>query len=434
MSFSALGLAPSLADAAQSCGLTAPAPVQAQSIPAILAGHDLLACAPTGSGKTAAYVLPLMQAWMLSDAANQPSGARHAQVLMLVPTRELASQVADLIYRVGSALGRRPKVAVLTGGVSINPQLMALRGGVDIVIATPGRLLDVVEHSRLQLKTVRTLVLDEADRLMDAGFADELQQVLALLPATGARQTLLLSATFAPAVQGLADSLLRADHTRVEIASNHAQDATIVQRAISVDAAKRTALLRALVAQYPDQRMLVFVATRHSAEHVANKLYEKGIYATAFHGDLSQGARETVLEEFKRDRWQVLITTDLAARGIHVESLPLVVNYDLPRSPTDYTHRIGRTGRAGLSGVAISFVTPAAQAHWKLIAKRHALEIPLEELPQFPVTESVPERQPHEDGSNGGVKGKRLSKKDKLRAAAKAQGGSDGEGDGLSQD
>ena len=416
MSFSSLGLMPALADVTYAQGLMAPTAIQKLAIPAILDGDDLLACAPTGSGKTAAYVLPLLQVWMLGDGSN--AGPRDTQALVLVPTRELATQVAELVYSVGEAMGRRPKVAVLTGGVSINPQLMALRGGVDWVIATPGRLLDVVAHSKLRFDRLQTLVLDEADRLMDLGFADELNQVLDLLPAKAQRQTLLLSATFAPAVQALVPSLLRDGHARVEIASTHAQDATIAQRAIFVDAAKRTPVLRDLVAQYPGQRMLVFVASRYSAEHVANKLYDKGINATAFHGDLSQGARQQVLQEFRTSQWQVLITTDLAARGIHVDALPLVVNYDLPRSPTDYTHRIGRTGRAGLSGLAISLVTPASLAHWQLIAKRNALEVALEELPAYPVTEQAPAHAPHEDGDNGGVKGKRMSKKDKLRAAA----------------
>ncbi|MFA9285272.1 DEAD/DEAH box helicase [Comamonas sp. SY3] len=417
MSFTSLGLAPSLAHAAQAHGLIAPTAIQTQAIPAILDGRDLLGCAPTGSGKTAAYVLPLMQAWMLSDAAGQ-AGRHETQALILVPTRELATQVAELVYFVGEALGRRPKVAVLTGGVSINPQLLALRGGVDLVIATPGRLLDVVAHSKLRLDTISTLVLDEADRLMDLGFADELQSVLALVPPREQRQTLLLSATFAPAVQALVPTLLRATHEKVEIASTHLQDATIVQEAYYLDAAKRTAWLRELVTQYAGQRMLVFVASRYSAEHVANKLYDKGISATAFHGELSQGARQQVLQEFRSSQWQVLVTTDLAARGIHVEALPLVINYDLPRSPTDYTHRIGRTGRAGISGLAISLVTPASLAHWKLIAKRNGLDVALQSLDQYPVTEAVPAHAPSEDAGNGGIKGKRMSKKDKLRAAA----------------
>lgn len=419
MPFSALGLAPSLAHAAASQGLIAPTPVQSQAIPAILDGQDLRACAPTGSGKTAAYVLPLLQSWLLSDAAQRP-GPRSTQALVLVPTRELAAQVAELIYHVGEAMGRRPKVAVLTGGVSINPQLMALRGGADLVIATPGRLLDVVAHSQLKLHTIQTLVMDEADRLMDLGFAEALEQVLALLPAKDQRQTLLLSATFGPAVQTLVAQLLREGHASIEVANTHQQDATIAQRAIYVDAAKRTSVLRDLVAQHPGQRILVFVASRYSAEHVANKLYAKKIYATALHGDLSQGARQRVLQEFKNQQWQVLITTDLAARGIHIDALPVVVNYDLPRSPDDYTHRIGRTGRAGLSGSAISLVSPATEAHWKLIAKRNRLDVALETLPAYPITEKAPERTPHEDGYHGGIKGKRMSKKDKLRAAAAA--------------
>ncbi len=419
MSFSTLGLAPSLAHAAQSHGLIAPTAVQQQAIPAVLDGRDLLACAPTGSGKTAAYVLPLLQDWMLSDAPAPGTRApRETQALIVVPTRELATQVAELVYFVGEALGRRPKVAVLTGGVSINPQLLALRGGVDMVIATPGRLLDVVDHSKLRLDAIRTLVLDEADRLMDLGFAEELSRVLALVPPKAKRQTLLLSATFAPAVQALVPELLRDGFERIEIASTHLEDATIEQRAIYIDAAKRTPLLRELVEQYKGQRMLVFVASRYSAEHVANKLYDKGISATAFHGELSQGARQQVLQEFRNSQWQVLITTDLAARGIHVDALPLVINYDLPRSPTDYTHRIGRTGRAGLSGLAISLVSPASLAHWKLIAKRNALDAALETLSQYPVTEPEPTYKPAEDAGNGGVKGKRMSKKDKLRAAA----------------
>lgn len=420
MSFSALGLAPSLAHAAASQGLIAPTPVQAQAIPAIVDGQDLRACAPTGSGKTAAYVLPLLQAWMLSDAASQRSGPRPTAALILVPTRELAAQVAELIYHLGQALGQRPKVAVLTGGVSINPQLMALRGGVDLVVATPGRLLDVVAHSQLKLHTIQTLVMDEADRLMDLGFAQELDQVMALLPAKAQRQTLLLSATFGPEVEGLVPQLLRDGHHSIAVENTHTQDATIVQRALHVDAARRTSLLRDLVEQHPGQRMLVFVASRYSAEHVANKLYAKKIYATALHGELSQGARQRVLQEFKDNQWQVLITTDLAARGIHIEALPVVVNYDLPRSPDDYTHRVGRTGRAGLSGTAISMVSPDAEAHWKLIVKRNKLNVALETLPAYPVTEKAPPRAPHEDGNNGGIKGKRMSKKDKLRAAAAA--------------
>ena len=419
MSFASVGLAPSLVHAAQRQGLIAPSPIQQLTIPAVLAGEDVRACAPTGSGKTAAYVLPLLQQWMLNN--QSPAHARTTHTLVLVPTRELASQVAALIYHLGESMGKRPKVAVLTGGVSINPQLMALRGGVDWVIATPGRLLDVIEHSRLSLQTIATLVLDEADRLMDLGFAQELDSVLALLPATAKRQTLLLSATFPASVQNVLPRLLRDGHQFVEVEDTHQQDATIVQRAILVDSSRRTALLRELVQAEGAPRTLVFVASRYSAEHVTFKLRAQNIKAGAFHGELSQGARQNALEGFKSGQLQVLVTTDLAARGIHIDALPQVVNYDLPRSPTDYTHRIGRTGRAGSSGLAISMVSPATEAHWKLIAKRNQLNVPLETLDHMPVTEQAPVLQPHEDGNNGGIKGKRMSKKDKLRAAAAAQ-------------
>ncbi|THT99292.1 DEAD/DEAH box helicase [Lampropedia puyangensis] len=420
MSFSSLGLAPALVHAAASQGLFAPTPVQSQAIAAIVEGLDIRICAPTGSGKTASYVLPLLHNWAQSHSAE---GTRKTHALILVPTRELAAQVAELVYLVGEAMGRRPKVAVLTGGVSINPQLMALRGGVDWVIATPGRLLDVVAHSQLKLNTIQTLVMDEADRLMDLGFADELEQVLALLPHKEQRQTLLLSATFAPAVQALAPALLHEPHQTIEVANTHQQDATIAQRAIYVDTAKRTSVLRELIQQHPGQRILVFVASRYSAEHIAHKLGAKQIKAAALHGELSQGARQSVLQAFKAKQCQVLVATDLASRGIHIDELPLVVNYDLPRSPDDYTHRVGRTGRAGLSGMAISLVTPSTQAHWNLIVKRNQLDITLETLATYPITEQAPERTAYEDGNNGGIKGKRMSKKDKLRAAAAQQQG-----------
>jgi superfamily II DNA/RNA helicase len=294
--------------------------------------------------------------------------------------------------------------------------MMGLRGGVDIVVATPGRLLDLVDHNALALAQVQHLVLDEADRLLDLGFADELQRVLQLLPAQ--RQTLLFSATYASEVQALAQGLLR-DPVRVTVQAVEAQAPDIRQRAISVDEKKRTALLRHLMAENGWKRVLVFVATRYACEHVANKLYKAGVYATAFHGEMSQGARQDVLAEFKDDRWEVLVTTDLAARGIDIAQLPVVVNYDLPRSATDYTHRIGRTGRAGASGEAVSFVTAATQAHWKLIQKRAKLALPPDVLAGFEPTDEPPVVSPLNDGT-GGVKGKRPSKKDKLRAAAAA--------------
>ncbi|WP_422846562.1 DEAD/DEAH box helicase [Acidovorax sp. M2(2025)] len=413
MPFAALGLSPALVHAAGEAGFTEPTPIQAAALPPALQGRDVVGAAPTGSGKTAAFVLPLLQQ-LLPEPHGGPGGRRRTRALVLVPTRELAAQVGDVARSVAQHLQQPPKVAVVFGGVSINPQLLALRGGADAVVATPGRLLDLVAHNALHLDSVRHLVLDEADRLLDLGFADELARVLALLPR--ARQSLFFSATFPPAVQALADGLLNAP-VRVEVAAPPAPDgAAIVQRAIAVDAARRTQLLRHLVQQQGWSRVLVFVATQYAAEHVAEKLYKAGIYATPFHGGLSQGARTQILREFKEERWQVVVTTDLAARGIDIAQLPAVVNFDLPRSAVDYVHRIGRTGRAGETGVAVTLVTADAEAHFRLIEKRQQLRLPREVVPGFEPTEQPPERP---QGA-GGIKGKRPSKKDKLRAAQAA--------------
>ena len=412
MPFASLGLSPALVDAAAASGFTAPTPVQTAAIPVVLKGQDLLACAQTGSGKTAAFALPLLQ--MLQTGSQQ----RNTQVLVLVPTRELASQVGEVITLLAQRLANPIKVAVVYGGVSINPQMMRLRGGADVVVATPGRLLDLVQHNALRLGQVQHLVLDEADRLLDLGFAEELQAVLDLLPER--RQNLFFSATFAPPVQALAHSLLR-EPVRVDIAPTEQTQPDIAQRAIAVDAPRRTQLLKHLVEQHQWSRVLVFVATQYAAEHIAEKLYKAGIYATPFHGGLSQGARNQVLQEFKDERWQVVVTTDLAARGIDIAQLPAVVNYDLPRSAVDYVHRIGRTGRAGESGMAVSFVTADAEAHFRLIEKRQHLTIPREQIAGFEPTETPQPTSPTDPQGTGGIKGKRPSKKDKLRAAAAAQ-------------
>ena len=405
MSFSALGLHGALSAAAQARGYQEPTPVQADMVPAVLAGRDVLAQAPTGSGKTAAFALPLVQ--RLAGASGQRP--RPVRALVLVPTRELALQCGAVLRDFAAACTPRVEVALAFGGVSINPQMMALRGGADVVVATPGRLLDLVRQNALRLGTVQTLVLDEADRLLDLGFAAELEQVLALLPAE--RQNLLVSATFPDKVQALATALLH-DPLRIRVDAP-AQAPAIAQRSIAVDAARRTQLLRHLVAQEGWSRVLVFVATQYAAEHVAEKLYQAGIFATPFHGGLSQGARRQVLDEFKAERWQVVLTTDLAARGLDIDHLPAVVNFDLPRSPADYVHRIGRTARAGESGVAVSFVVPQSEPHMRLIEKRLGMQLAREVVPGF-----EPREAPAPAGAGaGGVKGRRPSKKDKLRAA-----------------
>lgn len=412
MTFASLGLSPHLCLAAERAGWTQPTPIQEQGIPLILQGQDVLATAATGSGKTAAYGLGLLQVLQASEALLTPHSMRRStRILVIAPTRELAVQVGRVFKELASHALR---VATVFGGVSINPQMLALRGGADIVVATPGRLLDLVEHNALQLDSVAHLVLDEVDRLLDLGFTEELNRVLALLPSK--RQNLWFSATFDDTLQPLAASMLR-QPARLEIAGSASTghlESAIHQRAIAIDEKKRTLLLRHLFTQEKWKQVLVFVATRYASEHVANKLYQAGIYATALHGEMSQGARQTVLQEFKDARWEVLVTTDLAARGIDIAKLPTVVNYDLPRSATDYIHRMGRTGRAGEKGEVLSFVTAAALAHWNVIQKRQDNALTLEVMEGFELTDTPPPAPKLNDGT-GGIKGRRPSKKDKLR-------------------
>jgi superfamily II DNA/RNA helicase len=330
--------------------------------------------------------------------------------LILVPTRELAVQVNKSVLRYAEQLPQRIKVVSAFGGVSINPQMMALRGGADFVVATPGRLLDLLEHNALHLGQVAALVLDEADRLLDLGFATELNRILALLPKR--RQNLLFSATFPMAVQTLAHELLH-EPTLIEVEPTHQELPDIEQRAIEVDQAKRTPLLKHLLKTEGWPRVLVFVASQYSAEHLADKLRQSGISARAFHGDLSPSARSQVLADFKESLIRVLVATDLAARGLDIVELPVVLNYDLPRSAVEYTHRIGRTGRAGQAGLAVSFITAESHAHFGLIEKRNLIALAREQIAGFEPTDTVPLPSP----STGGIKGRRKSKKDKLREA-----------------
>ncbi len=408
MPFSSLGLSPALLRALSARAYTTPTPIQAAAIPAVLQGRDVLGSAQTGSGKTVAFALPLMQQ-LAQTPGEKP---RRARALVLVPTRELAAQVGEEFRSLAQHLETPLKVSVVFGGVSINPQMMGLRGGTDIVVATPGRLLDLLDHNALTLADVRALVLDEADRLLDLGFAEELERILSLLPRR--RQNLFFSATFPPAVQALAHTLLQ-DPLRIEVLPAPQDRPDILQRAIAVDAARRTQLLRQLITQEHWRRVLVFVATKHAAEIVADKLRKADIDAEPFHGELSQGKRTQVLADFKAARLTAVVATDVAARGLDIAQLPVVVNYDLPRSTSDYTHRIGRTGRAGESGLAVSFVSAGTEAHFRLIEKRRGLQLPREVIPGFEPTEAAP---PAAAGT-GGVKGKRPSKKDKQRAAAR---------------
>ena len=460
-SFSALGLSPALVVAAAQAGWTAVTPIQAAALPAILQGHDLLATAPTGSGKTAAFVLPLLQR-LLADPAELSRRPRLLRALILAPTRELALQTGEVLQGLAHSAVPQLKTVVAVGGLSINPQMMALRGGAQVVVATPGRLLDLLDHRALSLADLDLLVLDEADRLLDLGFADELGRLLAALPAE--RQSLLFSATLPPAVAALAGQLLR-QPLRLDLGADGAPDRVtdtdtaaterdaasavapaspapdIHQRAIQVDSARRTPLLRHLMASEGWDRVLVFVASQYASEHVADKLKRAGLLAAALHGKLSQGRRTQVLADFQASRLKVLVATDLAARGIDVVGLAVVVNHDLARSAVDHTHRIGRTGRAGAQGQALSFIladAPGSEAHFRLIEKRQGQRVLREQVAGFePAAAAAIAAGGPQAGTadfdlshapagaaqadpNGGIKGRRKSKKDKLREAAAA--------------
>ncbi len=425
--FDTLGLCHELHQAAQR--FAAPTAVQAAVIPLILRGGDVLCTAPTGEGKTAAFALPLLSLLVENPSSKAPRQTQaKTRVLVLAPTRELVAQIANEFESFARFAPKPIKVKAVFGGVAVNPQMMALRGGADVLVATPGRLLDLVGHNAVKLGDVCTLVQDEADKLAGGAFADELAAIVALLPAD--RQTLWFSATLADNTSHTTALLTRPELVNVTGSNTMAHaPALITQRAIAVDSSARTQLLRHLIITNGWKQVLVFVATKHAADVITaklNKIYPSAppIVAAAFHADLAQAQRSQVLASFKDGLTQIVVATDVAARGLHIDHLPVVVNYDLPRSPSDYTHRIGRTGRAGQSGLAVSFVSVATQAHFELIQKRQGLAVALEVIAGFePIeTELPPVAAPLDasGGTNGGIKGKRPSKKDKLRAAALA--------------
>lgn len=413
MSFASLGLSENILRSLEELSYGIATPIQEQAIPVVLSGSDVLASAQTGSGKTATYVLPILERLSKADLSENVNPL----ALILVPTRELAIQVEASIERYGRHLENKPRALKIYGGVAIPPQVADAKQGVDIVVATPGRLLDLIEREALTLSDVKTLVLDEADRLLALGFAEELNKILAMLPKE--RQNALFSATFPEAVVTLADELL-VDPKKIELLVETIPVDRIAQRAIEVERDSRTALLRHLLEVEGWERVLVFVASKRRAHNVAVKLSKAGIQSTELHGDLSQDKRTRALERFKSKKVRVLMATDVAARGIDIVQLPCVVNYDLPRSTQDYVHRIGRTGRAGESGVAVSFISPEDEEHFKLIEKRNDISVPREQIDGFKV-EVFDDDGPEKPVSKAPVKGKRPSKKDKLRAARAAK-------------
>ena len=368
-SFRDLGLSAELLRAVAEQNYTVPTPIQAQAIPIVLAGRDLLGAAQTGTGKTAGFTLPMLQRLAAKSNASA-SPARHpVRALVLVPTRELAAQVLDSVRNYGRHL--RLGSTVIFGGVSFGPQVDTLRRGVDIVVATPGRLLDHAHEKTIDLRHVEILVLDEADRMLDMGFLPDIRRVLALLPAK--RQNLLFSATFPDAIRKLAASFMH-DPATVETARRNAPIELVAQVVHPVDKDRKRDLLAHLVQTNDWSQVLVFTKTKHGANRLAEQLHRAGIESDAIHGNKAQNARTRTLKRFKDNELRVLVATDIAARGLDIESLPHVVNYDLPNVPEDYVHRIGRTGRAGATGEAVSLVSaedrPLLQAIERLIQRK----------------------------------------------------------------
>jgi len=362
MSFTSLGLSSSLLNALAGQNYTRPYPIQYKVIPAILNRKDVLGIAPTGSGKTASYVLPIL----MNLHSNTDSKNRHIDVLVLVPTRELAVQVREVFQVFGKALPKPVKSLAVFGGVSINPQMIDLQG-VNILIATPGRLLELVGSNAVHLSGIRTLVLDEADKMLNLGFKEEMGRIFALLPRK--RQNLLFSATLSDDVNTINQILLH-DPLVIKIEPENDNIDLIAQLGYFVNEEKKGPLLRYLIKNNALKQVLVFTSSVYKADSVAEKLCKNGIDATAIHSKKSQGARTEALSKFKSGQLCVLVATDLMSRGIDIKFLPYVINYELPRSPKDYIHRIGRTGRADSSGEAISFVAPEDQHHFKVIQKK----------------------------------------------------------------
>ncbi len=378
MSFESLGLAAPLLRAIQEAGYTEPTPIQSQAIPAVLAGGDLLAGAQTGTGKTAGFTLPLLH--LLSQAtAGRPAGGKPViRALILTPTRELAAQVEESVRVYGKYLSLRSMV--MFGGVGMNPQIDALRRGVDILVATPGRLLDHHQQGTLDLSHVKFFVLDEADRMLDMGLIHDIRRVLAILPAE--KQSLLFSATFSDEIKALAEKLLRQPKS-IEVARRNATADTIAQKVHPVDRDRKKDLLCHLIQSNNWHQVLVFTRMKHGANRLVEHLQKQDITAMAIHGNKSQSARTRALADFKAGTLQVLVATDIAARGIDIDQLPHVVNYELPNVPEDYVHRIGRTGRAGADGEAVSLVCVDESSFLADIEKLIKRSIPKEVVPGF---------------------------------------------------
>ncbi|PTB18693.1 RNA helicase [Trinickia symbiotica] len=418
MSFDSLGLSEPVVRAVHELGYTSPTPIQKQAIPAVLEGGDLLAGAQTGTGKTAGFTLPILERLSRSSTGQESSAraARPVRALILTPTRELAAQVEASVRAYGKYL--KLKSTVLFGGVGINPQIEALKRGVDLVVATPGRLLDHMQQKTIDVSRLEILVLDEADRMLDMGFIHDIKRVLAQLPKK--RQNLLFSATFSDEIKALADSLLEAP-ALIEVARRNTTTELVTQTIYPVDRERKRELLTHLIKTRNWFQVLVFTRTKHGANRLAEQLTKDGVSALAIHGNKSQSARTRALAEFKDGTLQVLVATDIAARGIDIDQLPHVVNFDLPNVPEDYVHRIGRTGRAGATGEAVSLVCVDERQLLKDIEKLIKRAVPQEVIPGFePDPNAKPEPiQPRRN--QGGANRKPRSDESRPQPAARGK-------------
>lgn len=396
MPFSELGLSSELVGAVR---YAAPTPVQKEAIPAIIGGRDILAAAQTGTGKTAAFVLPLLERLKAT-----PEYRKRVRVLIVTPTRELAAQIHESVETYGKNLPFRS--CVIFGGVKINPQISRLRQRTDIVIATPGRLLDLVNQRALNLSAVETLVLDEADRMLDMGFVHDIRRILKLLPKN--RQNLMFSATYSHEIESMANKLMQ-NPFRIAVARRNTAAETVSQLVHPVDKARKRELLSYLIGSKNWKQVLVFTRTKHGANRLTKQLEQDGLKAVAIHGNKSQGARTRALREFKENKVRVLVATDIAARGLDIDKLPHVVNYDLPQVPEDYVHRIGRTGRAENAGIAVSLVSIDEASQLRAIERLLKQELKKDPIPGFEPDPSIKAQPSKPAGGNRRAPAKRRS-------------------------
>ena len=408
MPFSKLKLSNRLQELLKKNNYTQATAIQEQVIPLVLEKKDLMAQAQTGSGKTASFVLPILE--LLNQ--NPTEGKRKIKVLVLTPTRELTLQVAETFNLFSKALAQKPKIVSVIGGEGIGDQIYAIQKGCDVIVATSGRFLDVLSKNQMTLKYLEFLVLDEADKMLNLGFSEELDAILEAIPSK--RQNLLFSATYPEKMLAITSKVTK-KAIKVTIEDEAPTVSKIEQRLIEVNPENRGPLLRYLLKKEKFKRVLVFMANRRATDNIAEKFRKRGYLAESFHGDLSQNDRNYTIEEFKKNKIQVLFTTDIISRGLHIEGIDCVINFDLPRSPADYIHRIGRTGRAGESGVAISFIGHEEQGHFKVIEKRSQIKLEREQIKGYELKGEAPKREK----GPAPVKGKKKSKKDKLREGSK---------------